>query len=116
MFAGPIPPTRRRCWIRRDETMIRDAHRRYDLVVIDTPPLSVVPDAVPLLGQLSAVLTVGRINGTTRDAVVDLIFKLTILDAPLVGVVANKAVENGTDTTLEDHARHPVDNLRKASE
>ena len=96
LFAGPIPPNPAEM-LDSDgmRQLITDAQARYDVVVIDTPPLLVVPDAVPLLGQVSAVLAVGRLGATTRDSVAELTSKLSILDAPLVGVVANYATETG---------------------
>ena len=113
LFAGPIPPNPAEM-LDSDgmRQLLQGAHEHYDLVVLDTPPLLVVPDAVPLLRQVSAVLAVGRLAATTRDAVAELESKLAILEAPLVGVVANYVSEVGaeyyyyrepaTDETVEE--------------
>jgi capsular exopolysaccharide synthesis family protein len=62
---------------------------RYDLVVIDTPPLAVVSDALPLIAHVDGVLIVVRMGRTARDAAVRLIEQLQRFKAPILGVVAN---------------------------
>ena len=61
----------------------------YDLVVIDTPPLLSVSDAIPLIGRVDGVLIVSRLGATTSDAARQLAFELRGLNAPVLGVVAN---------------------------
>ena len=56
-------------------------------------PRTVVPDAIPILQQVSAVLVVARAGTTTRDEAAELSSQLKLLDAPLVGVVANYAAD-----------------------
>src|SRR5205814_9673791 len=58
-------------------------------VVIDTPPTSVVSDAIPLLNQTSGVIVVARLGKTTRDALAHLRTQLNNLEAPTLGVVVN---------------------------
>ena len=41
---------------------------RYELVVIDTPPLGVVSDAFPLLGQVDGTIVVARMGRSTSDS------------------------------------------------
>jgi capsular exopolysaccharide synthesis family protein len=41
------------------ETLLERAKSEYDLVVIDTPPLTAVSDAFPLLGKVDGVVIVG---------------------------------------------------------
>ena len=61
----------------------------YDLVVIDTPPLLSVSDAIPLIGRVDGVLIVSRLGATTSDAARRLASELKGLNAPVLGVVAN---------------------------
>jgi capsular exopolysaccharide synthesis family protein len=63
----------------------------YDFVVIDTPPTSLVPDAFPLVSQVSGVILVCRLGQTSRDAAIGVRDQLVQLQAPLLGVVANRA-------------------------
>ncbi|MEA2359022.1 MAG: tyrosine-protein kinase [Solirubrobacteraceae bacterium] len=69
--------------------LIRLAQELYDLVVIDTPPMSVVPDAIPLMTKVGGVIVVTRLGRTTRDAVSFLTSQLGHIGAPALGTVVN---------------------------
>ena len=71
------------------ETLLQEAKRVYDLVVIDTPPLAAVSDAFPLLRKVDGVIIVGRVGRNRRDVAERLHETLTGAGAPLLGVVAN---------------------------
>jgi Mrp family chromosome partitioning ATPase len=71
------------------EHVLEWAAVNYDLVLLDTPPLSVVPDAIPLLRSSDGVLIVSRLRKNTRDGAARMREELTSLGAPLLGVVAN---------------------------
>jgi capsular exopolysaccharide synthesis family protein len=62
----------------------------HDLVVIDTPPLPILADAIPLVKMVDGVIAVGRINKTTRDEAQALHAQLESLEAPALGVVVNR--------------------------
>jgi polysaccharide biosynthesis transport protein len=71
------------------ETMLEQAESTYDLVVIDTPPLTTVSDAAPLLSQVDGVIIVDWI-GRTRHKVAERLHQtLTAGGAPMLGVIAN---------------------------
>jgi capsular exopolysaccharide synthesis family protein len=61
----------------------------YDLIVIDTPPLTAVSDAFPLLTKVDGVVIVGWVGRSRRDAAERLHQVLARSGAPLLGVVAN---------------------------
>jgi Mrp family chromosome partitioning ATPase len=71
------------------EGLLVQAKASYDLVVIDTPPLTAVSDAFPLLGKVDGVIIVGRVGRNRRDVAERLHETLTGAGAPLLGVVAN---------------------------
>jgi protein-tyrosine kinase len=71
------------------EDLLEQVKSIYDLVVIDTPPLTVVSDAFPLLRKVDGVLIVGRVGRNRRDVAERLHETLTGAGAPLLGVVAN---------------------------
>jgi capsular exopolysaccharide synthesis family protein len=73
---------------------IRQAEREYDFVVVDTPPVAIVSDAIPLLTIVGGVIVVSRLGQTTRDAVGHLRSQLDNLEAPVLGVVVN-SVDSG---------------------
>jgi capsular exopolysaccharide synthesis family protein len=64
---------------------------RFDLIVLDSPPMSVMPDAIPLTRLVSGVVIVSRLRVTTRDAAHRLRDQLRKLQAHTLGVIANAA-------------------------
>ncbi len=76
-------------------SVIEQAKSAYDLVVIDTPPLTAVSDAFPLLTKVDGVVVVGRIGHSRRDAAEQLHQVLAGSGAPLLGVIANGAKSGG---------------------
>lgn len=88
--AGSIPPNPAE--LLESQVMsdlIATLSARYDLVVIDTPPLSVVSDALPLLAHVDGVLVVVRMGRTSRESTARLIEQLHRFGAAVLGVVAN---------------------------
>ncbi len=61
----------------------------YDLLVLDSPPVSVVSDAIPLIRYVDGVLVVSRVGTTTREAAAHVQSQLDNLGAPVLGVVVN---------------------------
>ena len=57
--------------------------------MIDTPPLTAVSDAFPLLGKVDGVVIVGRVGRNRRDVAQRLHETLAGAGAPLLGVIAN---------------------------
>ncbi len=90
ILAGPVPPNPADLLeSQRMRKLIEEAERDYDLVVIDTPPTFVVPDAVPLVKQVSGVIVVARLGLTMRDTARKLRDQLGNLGAPTLGLVVN---------------------------
>ncbi len=71
------------------ESLLARVRSTYDLVVIDTPPLTAVSDAFPLLRKVDGVIIVGRVARNRRDVAERLHATLKGAGAPLLGVVAN---------------------------
>lgn len=95
LFSGPLPPNPTDLLeSERMQELLEQAERDYDFVVIDTPPTSVVSDAIPLVGRVGGVIVVGRLAETTREAFTHLRDQLQNLNAPTLGVVVNAV---GTD-------------------
>jgi capsular exopolysaccharide synthesis family protein len=68
---------------------------KVDLVVIDTPPMLVVGDAIPLVGQASGVIVVGRLGRTNHDAIRRLAEVISNAGGVLLGVVATNSKARG---------------------
>ena len=90
LTSGPIPPNPTDLIeSERMREIIRVAEREYDLVVIDTPPTSVVSDAIPLVKEVSGVIVVCRLGKTTRESAAHLRNQLENLEANTLGIVIN---------------------------
>ena len=90
VVSGPIPPNPTD--LIESESMRELIHRaeaEYDLVVVDTPPTSVVSDAIPLVKEVSGVIVVSRLGKTTRESAAHLRSQLENLEANTLGVVVN---------------------------
>ncbi|HTU14851.1 MAG TPA: polysaccharide biosynthesis tyrosine autokinase [Solirubrobacterales bacterium] len=64
--------------------------QRYDMVVVDAPPMLVIADPIPLTGMVDGVIVVARLNKTTTDQAESLRRQLENLGAPTLGLVANR--------------------------
>jgi Mrp family chromosome partitioning ATPase len=69
---------------------IKTAEHDFDLIVIDTPPMLFVPDAIPLASRVGGVVVVGRLGSTPRAGLRRLREELETIDAPLIGAVVNR--------------------------
>jgi polysaccharide biosynthesis transport protein len=88
--AGPPPPNPTDLIeSRRMDDLFREAEESYDFVVVDTPPTSLISDAIPLIRKVTGVLIVSRLGLSTRDEARRLRDQLQHLDAPVLGIVIN---------------------------
>ena len=96
VLAGAIPPNPGDLLdsVRMRE-LVRAAESKYDLVIIDTPPLSAVSDAISLIPVVSGVMVVSRIDQSTQHAAATFREQLALLDAPVLGVIVNAVARTG---------------------
>jgi succinoglycan biosynthesis transport protein ExoP len=88
--AGQLPPNPTDLLLSgRMSEVIAEAMTNYDLVVLDTPPISIVSDATLVMKEVSGVIVVIRLGKTPREAAARLNEKLANLGARILGVVAN---------------------------
>lgn len=93
--------------------VLERARTTYDFVVIDTAPLGAVSDAMPLIREVDGVVIVAQMDHGRRDAAQRLRVTLSSVDAPLLGVIANRmksssgtyGYEYGYSSNLEDADR-----------
>jgi capsular exopolysaccharide synthesis family protein len=69
--------------------LLTELRETYDLVIVDTSPISVVSDAIPLMSLVDGVVIVSRLEASTRDAAEHVRDQLSQLGARTLGVVAN---------------------------
>lgn len=75
----------------RMRSVLRELHARYDLVVIDSSPVTIVPDSIPILSQISGVLVVMRESKSTIVGARRLRDQLAHLGVVPLGLVMNGA-------------------------
>jgi len=96
LAAGAVPPNPGELLESRAmDGVLTRAKSLYDFVVIDTPPLASVSDALPLLTKVDGVVIVGWIGRSRRDAAERLKQILTSSGAALLGVIANGSKAGG---------------------
>jgi capsular exopolysaccharide synthesis family protein len=71
--------------------LLEEAESEYDLVVIDTPPVTILPDGIPLMSHVDGVIVVVGLRRETREDLEELRKRLEQVDAPLIGAIANFA-------------------------
>jgi polysaccharide biosynthesis transport protein len=71
--------------------LLGQARSTYDLVVIDTPPLTSVSDAFPLLTKVDGVIIVGWVGRSRRDVARSLHELLAASSVRVLGIIANGA-------------------------
>jgi polysaccharide biosynthesis transport protein len=82
------------------ELLLTELAERFDIVLIDTPGLLSVSDAMPLLAEVVGTVVVSRV-GTTREKAAEQVTELIgrVPGAQLLGVIAN-------DVELASRAHH----------
>ena len=66
------------------------AAQRYDLVIIDTPPVAVASDAAQVASQVDGVIVVVRAGATDRPALVHALDHLNRIGGDVLGLVLNE--------------------------
>ncbi len=112
--AGGIPPNPTELVdSQRMRDLLAEAESTYDFVVVDTPPILVVADAIPLVSAVSGVLAVSGLGVSTRTSATDLAEQLERMEAATLGLVANFATNTGRSYEGYGYGRPPEASLMK---
>jgi polysaccharide biosynthesis transport protein len=76
-------------------TLLREVVEEYALIVIDSSPLGLVPDAVPVAAITDATLIIARLKRTRHDQLADLVNRLDDISVRVLGIVANYCERSG---------------------
>jgi len=88
--SGPLPPNPAELLeSRRSVETIEALDNRCDLLLVDSPPVLPVTDALVIAGIVDAVLLVGDSGTTTKRGLKRAVELLHQVDAPLVGTILN---------------------------
>lgn len=92
LTSGPIPPNPSELLQSHAmTTLLADLRARFDVVIIDAPPLLPVTDAALLAAQTDGAFVVVRHGRTTRDQLTHAVERVESVDANVLGVVINLA-------------------------
>jgi tyrosine-protein kinase Etk/Wzc len=90
MSSGPYPPNPAEILgSQRMKSLLQALDERYDLVLIDSAPLTVVTDAAVLGTKADGVVLVARANVTEKGALTYAAEQLRNVRAPILGCVLN---------------------------
>ncbi len=87
---GPVPPNPSELLhTAKFAALLEDLKQRYDLLVFDSPPVSVVIDAAIIGPQLDGVILVAESGRTSRDALAHSLRQLRDVGSKMLGCVLN---------------------------
>jgi polysaccharide biosynthesis transport protein len=92
------------------KSLVAEAAASYDVVIIDTAPISACADAATLARQSDGIMLVTRPSITLKEVLQRAVSELNNNQIPVLGVVVNGMTEQ-----TEKYFRYPVDNDRPES-
>lgn len=107
--AGPLPPNPAELIeSKRMAELLAWAEGEYDRVIIDTPPATLVADALSLFARVGGVVIVTRLLQSDRNAAVGLRDQLANTGAPVLGLVVNGVAAPADSSYYRTQAPEPV--------
>ena len=90
IFSGDVPPNPSELLSgERMQQMLDKMSQRYDYILVDTPPVTMVSDPCIVASLLDGVLLLARQGKTRKDALKQAVHQLKLTDAKLLGYVLN---------------------------
>ena len=97
MTAGPTPTNPSEMLVSsRVDNVVAGLAERYDLVIVDSPPVVPISDAVTLARKVDAVVLVSRAGRSSRRSIRRAVGQLAQVQAHLVGCVLNDSRVRGS--------------------
>lgn len=88
--AGAVPPNPAELLASpRMQALVSEFEKSFDYIILDTSPVNVVSDALPLVKLADGVLVVARQNYTDQDDLTRAIENLEFVEAKILGIVLN---------------------------
>ena len=88
--SGPVPPNPSELLeSERMRDLLVELEASFGLVVLDSPALGAVSDALALVQEVSGIVVVGGLGKTSRDAVRELSKQFSLLGKQPIGAIAN---------------------------
>lgn len=104
ILSGDIPPNPSELLgSQRMQTLLENLREKYDFIVLDTPPVNMVTDAVVLAPRSEGVLLVVRANHSERGAVLYATDQLQYAKAKILGFVLNGVEMGNTQYAIKKY-------------
>ena len=95
MASGLLPPNPAELLAGKQmDVLFEELDKRFDVVIVDTPPVNVVADALSVCRFADGVTIVATDNKTSYSEVQDAVKQLKIANAKILGIVLNRARQN----------------------
>lgn len=85
-----LSPVQQTLALQRLQAFIAQARTRYDLIVVDTPPLLHVSDATLLAQDADGILLVASWDRTTRSGLIEALERVEPAGCPVLGIALTK--------------------------
>ena len=90
--SGPLPPNPSELLSGKYmELLIRELEKNYDVIIIDTPPVNVVADALSASKLADGVIIVVSNNKTDKQELQNVVKSLEFAEAKILGIAFNRA-------------------------
>lgn len=88
---GPLPPNPAELLMsKKFHELLEELGRRYDRIILDSPPLGPVTDAVVLAKHTDGAVIVVRAGKTLRDEIKRATRQIRAIDGTVIGVIVNR--------------------------
>lgn len=110
LASGPLPPNPSELLASQHMVaLLADLRRRYDLVLLDTPPLLPVTDAAAVGPATDGAILICRFKSTTRDQVSKAVESLDAVSTPLLGTVFTMVPSSGPSAYAQYNSYYRAD-------
>jgi capsular exopolysaccharide synthesis family protein len=90
LSAGPIPPNPSELiGTEKMVQLIDELKKQYEYVIIDSPPINIVSDAIQLFPHVNAILYIVRLNYTRKRFLEDINYLYLTKQAKNIGIIIN---------------------------
>ena len=90
MLSGPVPPNPGELLASDNaKALIEELKTRFDYIICDTPPVSIVSDTLAFSKHIDGAIMVVRQNYAVRNEITDAVSKLRTVDTNMLGMILN---------------------------
>lgn len=116
MTAGPQPPNPSELLASTQmENLITELSEKYDYIIIDTPPVNVVTDAISIGKYVSGIMLVMRYGRTTFDQAGNAVKKINFAEMNMLGFVLNYVEKKHDSASYYYHCDSKHSNYKYSS-